>query len=70
MECDDQFMKDICKGVELAPIWLLDDFSQATPKAVVNHTGIKGRVSLNGTYERIKRNSDTVPLSEHFTIGY
>ena len=52
MECDDQFMKDICKGVELAPIWLLDDFSQATLKAVVNHTGIKGRVSLNETYER------------------
>ena len=61
MECDDQFMKDICKGVELAPIWLLDDFSQATLKAVVNHTGIKGRVSLNGTYEKIKKMLENRP---------
>ena len=39
MECDDQFMKDICERVELAPIWLLDDFSQATTKAEVNQSG-------------------------------
>ena len=39
MECDDQFMKDICEGVKLAPIWLLDDFSQATTMAVVNYSG-------------------------------
>ena len=35
MECDDQFMKDFCEKVKLAPIWLLDDFSQASTKAVV-----------------------------------
>ena len=39
MECDDQFLKDKCERVELAPIWLVDDFSQATTKAEVNHSG-------------------------------
>ena len=39
MECDDQFMKGICKRVELAPIWLLDNISQATTKAAVNRSG-------------------------------
>ena len=39
MECDDQFMKDICKRLKLAPIWLLDDFSKATSKAVLNKSG-------------------------------
>ena len=39
MECDDRYMKNICQRVQLAPIWLLDDFSHATTKAVVNDSG-------------------------------
>ena len=39
MECDDRFMKDICERVKLAPIWLLDDISQATTNAVLNGSG-------------------------------
>ena len=39
MECDNQFMKDICKRVELAPIWLLDDINEATLMGVVNYSG-------------------------------
>ena len=39
MECDDRYMKNICQRFQLAPIWLLDDFSHVTSKAVVNDSG-------------------------------
>ena len=38
-ECDDQYMKDICKRVGLAPVWLFKDFDQVTKKAVIGVTG-------------------------------
>ena len=38
-ECDDQYMKDICERVGLAPVWLMDDFNLVTKKAVIDDTG-------------------------------
>ena len=38
-DCDDQYMKDICEKVGLAPVWLMDDFNLVTKKAVIDDTG-------------------------------
>ena len=38
-ECDDQYMKDICERVGLAPVWLMEDFNLVTKKAVFDDTG-------------------------------
>ena len=37
-DCDDQYMRDICKEVGLAPVWLFEDFSLVTQKAVMDDT--------------------------------
>ena len=41
MACDDQFVRDICEKEKLAPIWLLDDISQATVQALIKGTSGK-----------------------------
>ena len=41
MACDDQFVRDICGKEKLAPIWLLDDISQATVQALIKGTSGK-----------------------------
>ena len=38
-ECDNQYMKDICERVGLAPVWLLDDFNLVTKKRAIDDTG-------------------------------
>ena len=45
-ECDDQYMRDICKKVGLAPVWLFEDFSQVTQKAVIDDTAGLDRITL------------------------
>ena len=45
-ECDDQYMRDICKRVGLAPVWLFEDFSQVTQKAVIDDTTGLDRITL------------------------
>ena len=39
-ECDDQYVRSICDGVRLAPIWLLDNISQATTQTLIEDSGI------------------------------
>ena len=39
-ECDDQYMKDICKKFDLVPVWLEEDFGKVTKKAVIADTGL------------------------------
>ena len=38
MECDEQHMKNICNGMNLAPIWLYDDFEKVTKMAILNES--------------------------------
>ena len=40
MECDEQYMKDICNSFNLAPIWLYDDFQKVTKRSLSNYSGI------------------------------
>ena len=39
MDCDEEHMKNICKGMNLAPIWLYDDLSQVTKITISNNSG-------------------------------
>ena len=40
MDCDEQHMKNICKSMNLAPIWLYDDLNEVTTMNILNHSGI------------------------------
>ena len=40
MDCDEQHMKNNCKRMNLAPIWLYDNFSEVTKITILNHSGI------------------------------
>ena len=40
MDCDEQHMRNICKDMNLAPIWLYDDFSKVTKMTILNHSGM------------------------------
>lgn len=39
MDCDEQHMRNICKDMNLAPIWLYDDFSEVTKMKILNYSG-------------------------------
>ena len=40
LECDDQYMRDICDSVKLAPVWLYDDYKKVTKRVILNESGI------------------------------
>ena len=40
LECDEQYMRNICDSVNLAPVWLYGDFKKVTKTAAVNYRGI------------------------------
>ena len=40
MDCDEQHMRNICKDMNLAPIWLYDDFSKVTKMTILNQSGM------------------------------
>ena len=50
MDCDEQHMKNICKSMNLAPIWLYDDLNKVTKMTIFNQSGIFSNKRTNYIY--------------------
>ena len=38
-ECDEQYMRDICDSLNVAPVWLYDDYEKVTRRIISNISG-------------------------------
>ena len=51
-ECDEKYMRNICDKVGLVPVWISENFSEVTTKAVIADTGYNVDTGLGKPYKK------------------